>query len=81
MVSPEKQIFHCFGCGQGGNVISFVMEREGFSFPETVKHLARQAGIKVPERELTPAQKQQAASKEELKKAMEMAASCTILCC
>lgn len=74
MVSPEKQIFHCFGCGQGGNVISFVMEREGLSFPETVKYLARQAGIKVPERELTPAQKKQEDLKGELKRAMEITA-------
>lgn len=74
MVSPEKQIFHCFGCGQGGNIFTFIMERENLSFPEAVKYLAKQAGIRVPEREMTPAQKQQAALKEELKKAMDLAA-------
>jgi DNA primase len=44
-VTPEKQIFHCYGCGKGGNVIKFVMEMEGESFPEAVKRLAEEAGI------------------------------------
>ncbi|WP_276355972.1 DNA primase [Cohnella caldifontis] len=46
-VTPEKQIFHCYGCGKGGNVIKFVMEMEGESFPEAVKRLAEDAGIPV----------------------------------
>ncbi|TJY43413.1 DNA primase [Cohnella pontilimi] len=46
-VTPEKQIFHCYGCGKGGNVIKFVMEMEGESFPEAVKRLAEEAGIPV----------------------------------
>jgi DNA primase len=46
-VTPEKQIFHCYGCGKGGNVIKFVMEMEGESFPEAVKTLAEDAGIPV----------------------------------
>jgi DNA primase len=44
-VSPEKQSYHCFGCGAGGNVIRFVMESEGLSFPEAVRRLAEEAGI------------------------------------
>ncbi|HSG99974.1 MAG TPA: DNA primase [candidate division Zixibacteria bacterium] len=48
-VSPDKQIFHCFGCGQGGNVYRFLMEHEKLSFPETVRHLAAKAGVTVPE--------------------------------
>jgi len=44
-VTPEKQIFHCYGCGKGGNVIKFVMEMEGESFPEAVRRLAEEAGI------------------------------------
>ncbi len=44
-VNPEKQIFHCFGCGAGGNVFTFLMRHEGISFPESVKFLAQRAGI------------------------------------
>jgi len=48
-VSPEKQIYHCFGCGAGGDVISFVMRRENMSFPEAVRFLARRANVQLPE--------------------------------
>ncbi len=48
-VSPHKQIYHCFGCGKGGNVFSFVMEYEKISFPEAVKILARRYNIPIPE--------------------------------
>lgn len=48
-VTKEKQIFHCFGCGKGGNVITFLMEIESFSFIEAVQHLANRAGISLPE--------------------------------
>ncbi|WEK53037.1 MAG: DNA primase [Candidatus Cohnella colombiensis] len=46
-VTPEKQIFHCYGCGKGGNAIKFVMEMEAISFPEAVKMLAIEADIPV----------------------------------
>ena len=46
-VSPEKQIYHCFGCGKGGSVITFLMEYENLSFVESLKYLARKANIKV----------------------------------
>jgi DNA primase len=46
-VTPEKQIFYCYGCGKGGSVIQFVMEMEGESFPEAVTTLAEDAGIPV----------------------------------
>ncbi|MBR1455690.1 MAG: DNA primase [Oscillospiraceae bacterium] len=48
-VSPDKQIYHCFGCGKGGGVISFIMEIENLTFPEAVEFLARRAGMPVPE--------------------------------
>jgi DNA primase len=47
-VSPDKQIFHCFGCGVGGNVISFIMKIEGISFVEAVQMLAERANIALP---------------------------------
>ncbi|MFC3790619.1 DNA primase [Paenibacillus sp. GCM10012307] len=46
-VTPEKQLFYCYGCGQGGDVIKFVSELEGYSFPEAVRTLALEAGIPV----------------------------------
>ncbi len=49
-VSPERQIFHCFGCGKGGNVFTFLMEHEKMSFVETVRHLAQKAGIRIVEK-------------------------------
>jgi len=48
MVSPEKQLFHCFGCGEGGNVFNFVMKFEKVEFFEAVKMLAKKAGITIP---------------------------------
>ena len=48
-VSGAKQMYHCFGCGVSGNVYTFVMQYENYSFPEAVKHLADKAGINLPE--------------------------------
>ena len=50
-VSPDKQIYHCFGCGKGGGVISFIMEIEGLSYPEAVEFLARRAGLALPQQD------------------------------
>ena len=47
-VSADKQIFHCFGCGAGGNVFSFLMQHEGYTFIEAAQHLADKAGIDLP---------------------------------
>jgi len=48
MVSPEKQLFHCFGCGEGGNVFNFLMKYEKISFFEAVKMLAKKSGVSLP---------------------------------
>ena len=48
MVSPEKQLFHCFGCGEGGNVFNFLMKYEKFSFFEAVEMLAKKSGVSLP---------------------------------
>lgn len=50
-VSPGKQMYYCFGCGAGGNVFTFIMEYENYSFVEAVKYLALRAGVKLPEME------------------------------
>lgn len=47
-VSPSRQIFHCFGCGVGGNVFTFLMKLEGVSFPDAVRELGRKAGVDIP---------------------------------
>jgi len=60
MVQPEKQIWHCFGCGKGGDIFSFVQEIEGMDFPETLKLLAARAGVKLTntfENEVSKSQK------------------------
>ena len=48
-VSPDKQIYHCFGCKKGGGVINFIMEIENLSYPDAIRHLAQRANIPVPE--------------------------------
>lgn len=51
-VNPDRQIFHCFGCGRGGNVFTFLMEMEGVSFPEAVRDLGKRYGVEVPSRQM-----------------------------
>ena len=53
VVSPSKGLFKCFGCGKGGNAVTFLMEHEGVSYPEALKMVAKRYGIEVQERELT----------------------------
>ena len=59
-VNPDRQIYHCFGCGKGGGVINFIMEVENLSFPEAVEKLARRAGMAMPEQEFDPQSKKRA---------------------
>ena len=59
-VSRQKQMYYCFGCGAGGNVFTFLMEYENFSFVEAVKYLADRAGIALPEREYSKEAKEKA---------------------
>jgi DNA primase len=67
-VSPEKQIFYCFGCGTGGNVFSFLMKKDGLSFPEAARSLARRYSIDIPKKHLTPEQKKRVGERESLLK-------------
>ena len=57
-VSKDKQMYHCFGCGVGGNVYTFIMEYENYSFPEAVKLLADRSGTPLPEKEMSNEQRQ-----------------------
>ena len=59
-VSRQKQMYYCFGCGAGGNVFTFLMEYENYSFVEAVKYLAERAGISLPEAEYSKEAKQRA---------------------
>ena len=65
-VSPSRGIYHCFGCGKGGNVITFVMEYENMTFPEAVESLAARGNVVLPKREETPEQKKEASRRERL---------------
>lgn len=56
-VSRDKQMYHCFGCGVGGNVYTFIMEYENYSFPEAVKLLAQRSGTALPEKEMSDEQR------------------------
>ncbi|MBI2104223.1 MAG: DNA primase [Candidatus Omnitrophica bacterium] len=49
MVNTEKQIFHCFGCGVGGNIFGFLMQHDRLTFPEAVRQLADHAGVRIPD--------------------------------
>ena len=74
-VSKDKQMYHCFGCGVGGNVYTFVMEYENFSFPEAVRYLAERSGISLPEQELSEEQKKKENYKSILKDINKSAAA------
>lgn len=65
-VSSSKQMYHCFGCGVGGNVITFIMEYENYTFIEALKFLAERAGIQLPEQEYSEEAKKQSDLKSRL---------------
>lgn len=73
-VSRDKQMYYCFGCGAGGNVFTFVMEYENYTFVETVKYLAERAGIKLPEMEVSEEQKRIQSQRQRLLDIHKMAA-------
>jgi DNA primase len=69
-VNAEKQIFHCFGCGTGGNIFSFLMRHENLSFVDAVRRLAEESGIKIP---VSTEFKKQESENEQLFKANQVA--------
>ena len=78
-VSPGKQMYYCFGCGAGGNVITFVMEYENYTFVEAVKMLADRAGIALPEVEYSKEARAQADLKNTLLEINRLAAKLLLL--
>lgn len=74
-VSPAKQMYYCFGCGAGGNAITFVMEYENYSFSEALKVLADRAGVKLPVQEYSKEAKAQEDLKAVLLEINKLAAS------
>ena len=62
-VSREKQMYYCFGCGAGGNVFTFLMEYENYSFQEALKYLADRAGVELPEAEYSKEARERADQK------------------
>ena len=73
-VSPDKQIFHCFGCGAGGSVFSFIMKRDGIGFADAVRHLAARSGVEIPERSVSPRAKRQLSEQAALMEVNRLAA-------
>uniref|UniRef100_A0A831UAU1 DNA primase n=1 Tax=Geobacter metallireducens TaxID=28232 RepID=A0A831UAU1_GEOME len=72
-VNPARGIFHCFGCGVGGNAITFIARMEGLSFPEAVKFLAKRVGVEIEDRPFSAAEKRRQDEREELYGVVEMA--------
>ena len=73
-VSPSKQMYYCFGCGAGGNVFTFLMEYENYSFMEALRVLADRAGIQLPQQEYSQEAKEQADLKAMLLEVNKLAA-------
>ena len=65
-VTPDKQIFYCFGCGEGGNVFAFLMKINQMAYPEAIRHLARKTGVVIPERVSSHEEKEQISLREQL---------------
>ncbi|PNU20150.1 DNA primase [Geothermobacter hydrogeniphilus] len=72
-VNSARQIFHCFGCGEGGNAITFLMKIEGLGFKDAVRRLAGEAGIEIAEERLSPEQEAARRENEKLRRLNEVA--------
>ncbi|MCF6095912.1 DNA primase [Thermovorax subterraneus] len=73
-ISPKKQLFYCFGCGIGGNVFTFLMKKENWTFPEALRWLAERVGVKLPEEETLGEVSEAFKLKREILKINELAA-------
>ncbi|TGE32567.1 DNA primase [Desulfosporosinus sp. Sb-LF] len=74
-VTPEKQMFYCFGCNVGGNMFSFLMKLENWSFLESVQNLAYRCGVQLPEKELSSREREESRLRRRSEQIHEWAAS------
>jgi len=74
-VTPEKQMFYCFGCNVGGNIFSFLMKKENWSFVESVHNLASRYGVSLPEKEQSPREREENRLRRRFEEINEWAAS------
>jgi DNA primase len=72
-VTPDRQMFYCFGCGEGGNVFAFLMKISQMTYPEAIRHLAKKTGVVIPE-QISQKERQEASYQEQLIRINEMAA-------
>ncbi len=73
-VTPDKQMFYCFGCGEGGNVFAFLMKINQMAYPEAIRHLARKTGVVIPEKASSRTEKDQDSLREQLIRVNQIAA-------
>lgn len=73
-VSPQKQMYYCFGCGAGGNVFTFIMEYEHYTFPEALKYLADRVGVELPQQEMSAEMKKQQSIRSQILELNKVAA-------
>lgn len=74
-VTPEKQMFYCFGCNVGGNIFSFLMKRENWSFVESIQNLASRYSVPLPEKELSPREREESRLRRRFEEIHEWATS------
>ena len=74
-VNPEKQMFYCFGCNVGGNIFSFLIKKENWSFVESVQSLASRYGVSLPEKEQSPREREENRQRRRFEEINEWAAS------
>ncbi len=72
-VDSDKQLFYCFGCGQGGNIFSFLMKIENISFQDAVEQIAKRVGLPLPKEILTPAMQRRRSESQNIRKALDFA--------
>lgn len=73
-VSPDKQMFYCFGCNEGGNAVTFLMKLNNSTFPEAVRQLAGKVGVVIPERPVSAEDRERSSLREQIRRVNGLAA-------